>query len=71
VTGPARGAGVFRPLIHMLPASALVITFRGVQVWFAPYGAAVVPFDTTIVGTHRTACPACPASHGWPDTPRE
>jgi hypothetical protein len=70
VTGPARAAGVFRPLIHDLPDDALSIIFHGARVWFAPCGAAVVPFDPTVAGTHRTTCPRCLPANGVPDTPR-
>jgi hypothetical protein len=71
VTGPACGAGVFRPLIHDLPPDARSITLHGrMRVWFASCGAAVVPYDTTVAGTHRTTCPQCLPAYGVPDTPR-
>ena len=70
MTGPARGAGVFRHLIHDLPDDALSITFHGARVWFSSCGAAVVPFDSTVAGTYRMTCPRCLPEYGVPDTPR-
>jgi hypothetical protein len=67
---PHRGAGVFQRLIHDLPDNARSITVHGARVWFAPCGAAVVPYDSAVAGTHRTTCPRCLPDCGVPDTPR-
>ena len=58
VSGQVGAAGVFRPLLHEPPTDNRSITIRGVQYWFAPCGAVVVPLDVTLV-TDRMACTRC------------
>lgn len=64
------GAGVFRPLMHIIAPDAPQIIFNGIPLWFAACGAACVPVPRTLAG--RQWCQKCLAlvERAAPASPR-